>query len=115
MLQQAQLPSPALQSSADLVSSAAQANNPAAAKDPLMEKAKEFEAVFLNEMLQNMFTGLDEGGTYGNSEAPTPGAPCWSTSTPTHCLSPAALVLHLQSTRNSSNFKRTQYDQPARR
>ncbi len=68
MLQQAQLPSPALQSSADLVSSAAQANNPAAAKDPLMEKAKEFEAVFLNEMLQNMFTGLDEGGTYGNSE-----------------------------------------------
>lgn len=68
MLQQAHLPSPALTSSADLIAGANQAGKPPAAKDPLMEKAKEFETVFLNEMLQNMFTGLDEGGTYGNGE-----------------------------------------------
>ena len=68
MLQQAQLPSPALTSSAELISNASQANRSAAANDPLLEKAREFEAVFLNEMLQNMFTGLDEGGTYGNEE-----------------------------------------------
>ncbi len=32
------------------------------------ESAEEFEAVFLNTMLQSMFTGLEEGGTWGNNE-----------------------------------------------
>lgn len=36
-------------------------------------KAKEFEAVFLQEMFSTMFTGLEEGGTYGNG----PGADTW--------------------------------------
>ncbi|PVB59286.1 rod-binding protein [Labrenzia sp. 011] len=35
--------------------------------------AKEFEAVFLNTMLQNMFTGLDQGGTWGSGH----GADAW--------------------------------------
>ena len=37
------------------------------------EAAKEFEAVFLNTMLQNMFTGLQDGGTWGSG----PGAEAW--------------------------------------
>ncbi|MFS8182405.1 rod-binding protein [Pseudovibrio denitrificans] len=68
MLQQAQLPSPALASSAELINGAKANGNTPAGKDPLWEKAKEFESVFLNEMLQNMFTGLDEGGTFGTEE-----------------------------------------------
>ncbi|WP_299474354.1 rod-binding protein [uncultured Roseibium sp.] len=34
-------------------------------KSSVREAAEEFEAVFLNTMLQNMFTGLNEGGTWG--------------------------------------------------
>ncbi len=72
MLPQAQLPASPLATSSSLISSAkAQADlakTASAPKDPLMEKAKEFEAVFLNEMLQNMFTGLEDGGTYGSAE-----------------------------------------------
>ncbi|MET1411306.1 rod-binding protein [Roseibium sp. HPY-6] len=34
-------------------------------KSAVREAAEEFEAVFLNTMLQNMFTGLNEGGTWG--------------------------------------------------
>ncbi|MCX2722051.1 rod-binding protein [Roseibium salinum] len=34
-------------------------------KTAVREAAEEFEAVFLNTMLQNMFTGLDDGGTWG--------------------------------------------------
>ncbi|WP_421983793.1 rod-binding protein [Roseibium sp.] len=34
-------------------------------KTAVREAAEEFEAVFLNTMLQNMFTGLNEGGTWG--------------------------------------------------
>ncbi|MXN63713.1 chemotaxis protein [Stappia sp. GBMRC 2046] len=30
------------------------------------EAAREFEAVFLNTMLESMFTGLEEGGAWGN-------------------------------------------------
>ncbi len=36
-------------------------------------KAREFEAVFLQEMFSSMFTGLEEGGTYGSG----PGADTW--------------------------------------
>ncbi|GAA0773504.1 chemotaxis protein [Roseibium denhamense] len=35
-------------------------------KEAVKVASKEFEAVFLNNMLQNMFTGLQEGGTWGN-------------------------------------------------
>ncbi|WP_299817076.1 rod-binding protein [uncultured Roseibium sp.] len=35
--------------------------------------AQEFEAVFLNTMLQSMFTGLEEGGTWGSGH----GADAW--------------------------------------
>ncbi len=73
MIHQTQLPSPALTSPDEMISAASQAGKSSAAKDPLMEKATEFESVFLNEMLKNMFTGLDEGGTYGNGE----GAEAW--------------------------------------
>jgi Rod binding domain-containing protein len=34
-------------------------------KSAVREAAEGFEAVFLNTMLQNMFTGLNEGGTWG--------------------------------------------------
>ncbi|MBO0344981.1 rod-binding protein [Roseibium limicola] len=34
-------------------------------KTDVREAAEEFESVFLRTMLQNMFTGLDEGGTWG--------------------------------------------------
>jgi len=37
-------------------------------KSAVREAAEEFEAVFLNTMLQNMFTGLNEGGTWGGGE-----------------------------------------------
>ncbi|MTH97617.1 rod-binding protein [Roseibium sp. RKSG952] len=37
------------------------------------EAAEEFEAVFLHNMLQNMFTGLEEGGTWGSGH----GAEAW--------------------------------------
>ncbi|SDR37024.1 rod-binding protein [Pseudovibrio sp. Tun.PSC04-5.I4] len=73
MLSQAQLPSPSLATSADLIAGA-NANQVGASRvsaktnDALMEKAKEFESVFLNEMLQNMFTGLENGGTFGTEE-----------------------------------------------
>ncbi|KZL21356.1 chemotactic signal-response protein CheL [Pseudovibrio axinellae] len=73
MLEQAQLPSPALTTSTQMMASAnarkpETAHTPTASADPLMKKAVEFEAVFLNEMLQNMFTGLDNGGTFGTEE-----------------------------------------------
>ena len=35
--------------------------------------AEEFEAVFVNNMLQNMFTGLESGGTWGKGH----GADAW--------------------------------------
>ncbi|MEP3278096.1 MAG: rod-binding protein [Stappiaceae bacterium] len=41
--------------------------------DKIDAKAQEFESVFLQEMFSTMFTGLDEGGTYGNG----PGADAW--------------------------------------
>jgi len=34
-------------------------------KTQVRERAEEFEAVFLNNMLQHMFTDLEEGGTWG--------------------------------------------------
>lgn len=34
-------------------------------KSAARDAAEGFEAVFLNTMLQNMFTGLNEGGTWG--------------------------------------------------
>jgi len=34
-------------------------------KTAVREAAEEFEAVFLNNMLQNMFTGLENGGAWG--------------------------------------------------
>jgi len=37
------------------------------------ETAEQFEAVFLNTMLQNMFTGLQDGGTWGSGH----GADAW--------------------------------------
>ncbi|MES0882655.1 rod-binding protein [Roseibium sp. SCP14] len=42
-------------------------------KTAAKEAAKEFEAVFLNTMLQNMFTGLENGGTWGSGH----GADAW--------------------------------------
>ncbi|GGB37342.1 hypothetical protein GCM10011316_06820 [Roseibium aquae] len=42
-------------------------------KARIRETAEEFEAVFLNNMMQHMFTGLDEGGTWGDG----PGAEAW--------------------------------------
>ena len=70
MLPQAQLPATPLTTSSDILNSvsAGTATSSASTNDPLMEKAQEFEAVFLNEMLQNMFVGLEDGGTYGTEE-----------------------------------------------
>lgn len=42
-------------------------------KTAVREAAEEFEAVFLNTMLQNMFTGLEGGGTWGSGH----GADAW--------------------------------------
>ncbi len=42
-------------------------------KTAVREAAEEFEAVFLNTMLQNMFTGLESGGTWGSGH----GADAW--------------------------------------
>jgi Rod binding domain-containing protein len=42
-------------------------------KTRVREAAEEFEAVFLNTMLQNMFTGLENGGTWGKGH----GADAW--------------------------------------
>lgn len=42
-------------------------------KSATREAAKEFEAVFLNTMLQQMFTGLENGGTWGKGH----GADAW--------------------------------------
>lgn len=42
-------------------------------KNSVKEAAKEFEAVFLNNMLQMMFTDLEEGGTWGAGN----GAEAW--------------------------------------
>jgi len=42
-------------------------------KSAAKKAAKEFEAVFLNNMLQMMFTGLEEGGTWGAGN----GAEAW--------------------------------------
>lgn len=73
MLSQAQLPAPSLATAADLIAGANATQSGASRvstknSDALMEKAKEFEAVFLNEMLQNMFTGMDNSGTFGTEE-----------------------------------------------
>jgi Rod binding domain-containing protein len=38
------------------------------------QNAEEFEAVFLNTMLQPMFAGLEDGGTWGGGE----GSDAWS-------------------------------------
>ncbi|MEP3046007.1 MAG: rod-binding protein [Roseibium sp.] len=35
-------------------------------KNAVRDAAEEFEAVFLNNMLQTMFSGLDSGGTWGD-------------------------------------------------
>jgi flagellar protein FlgJ len=42
-------------------------------KTAVRHAAEEFEAVFLNTMIQNMFTGLQEGGTWGSGH----GADAW--------------------------------------
>lgn len=42
-------------------------------KTAVRKAAVEFEAVFLNNMLQSMFTGLEDGGTWGSGE----GAEAW--------------------------------------
>ncbi|MHA7777706.1 rod-binding protein [Roseibium sp. M-1] len=42
-------------------------------KTAVRAAAEDFEAVFLNTMLQNMFTGLQEGGTWGSGH----GADAW--------------------------------------
>jgi peptidoglycan hydrolase FlgJ len=42
-------------------------------KTAVREAAQEFEAVFLNTMLQQMFTGLENGGTWGKGH----GADAW--------------------------------------
>ncbi|MTI45258.1 rod binding protein [Roseibium hamelinense] len=42
-------------------------------KTQVRAAAEEFEAVFLNNMMQSMFTGLEEGGTWGSGE----GAEAW--------------------------------------
>lgn len=48
-------------------------NNATSDKTEVRQAAEEFEAVFLNTMLQNMFTGLGEGGTWGKGH----GADAW--------------------------------------
>lgn len=42
-------------------------------KTQVREAAEGFEAVFLNNMLQSMFTGLEDGGTWGSGQ----GAEAW--------------------------------------
>jgi len=42
-------------------------------KSAVKAASKEFEAVFLNTMLQEMFTGLENGGTWGTGH----GADAW--------------------------------------
>lgn len=42
-------------------------------KSKAREAAEGFESVFLNNMLQSMFTGLDDGGTWGSGQ----GAEAW--------------------------------------
>jgi len=42
-------------------------------KTAVRAAAEDFEAVFLNTMLQNMFTGLQNGGTWGSGH----GADAW--------------------------------------
>ncbi|WP_028480197.1 rod-binding protein [Pseudovibrio exalbescens] len=39
----------------------------------LLDKAREFEAVYLNQLMQTMFNGLETGGTFGSG----PGADAW--------------------------------------
>lgn len=39
-----------------------------AAAAGLRQNAEEFESVFLNTMLQQMFAGLEEGGSWGDSQ-----------------------------------------------
>lgn len=39
-----------------------------AAKAKVKEAAKSYEAVFLNTMLQSMFTGIEEGGAWGGGQ-----------------------------------------------
>jgi len=51
--------------------SAADPANPAALT---RDNAEQFEAVFLNTMFQTMFSGLDEGGAWGNET----GSEAWS-------------------------------------
>lgn len=42
-------------------------------KTAVRKAAEDFEAVFLNNILQNMFTGLESGGTWGKGH----GADAW--------------------------------------
>ncbi len=42
-------------------------------KSRIRDTAEGFEATFLNNMLQSMFTGLEEGGTWGSGD----GAEAW--------------------------------------
>lgn len=42
-------------------------------KPSVRAAAEDFESVFLNNMLQSMFTGLENGGTWGSGE----GAEAW--------------------------------------
>lgn len=42
-------------------------------KTAVRKAAEDFEAVFLNNILQNMFTGLENGGTWGSGH----GADAW--------------------------------------
>lgn len=42
-------------------------------KPSVRAAAEDFESVFLNNMLQTMFTGLENGGTWGSGE----GAEAW--------------------------------------
>jgi Rod binding domain-containing protein len=45
------------------------------APESIRKQAENFEAVFLNTMLQSMFTGLEEGGTWGGGT----GSDAWQT------------------------------------
>ncbi|ALV28210.1 rod-binding protein [Pannonibacter sp. Q-1] len=38
------------------------------APDSIRKQAENFEAVFLNTMMQSMFTGLEEGGAWGGGQ-----------------------------------------------
>ncbi|MDD7910432.1 MULTISPECIES: rod-binding protein [Pseudovibrio] len=42
-------------------------------EDAIRKKAQDFEAVYLNQLMQTMFNGVESGGTFGNG----PGADAW--------------------------------------